>query len=298
MMLRALRTGLRHVRHRPGLVALVVGVHLVVALVLSLAFYGVLDAALTPTGLGDVLVRDFDAVLWHDLVERYGAAFEGLIVQALWVVPMMWVTKTLLRAGLVYALGRGGGRPLAEGVRRHGPRALLLALLYGVVLGAWLVVTALVGWVLNMLASGPVALVWVNLAGLPVLFGLGVVLVDMMHDYSRTALVLARQGVVQAWRTGLVWPWRRPAAIGVYATWLVFAGALWAAPLLLDAALPAVTSGGLWGLFVLQQIALAGRAATTVGWIGSEVAVYEEVNEAEWPLIAGAAEGRAAAGVA
>lgn len=287
MIRSALRTGLRRVRQRPGLVVLVAVVHLGAALALSVVVAGVAEAALAGTGFGAVLAREFDLVLWHDVIERYGSLLGTLAQKALWLLPLAWAAKVLLRVGLVYALGRGGDRPWTEGMRRYGVRALLLALLYGAVLALWFVGTLLVGLLANLLAGGIVSVVWINVVAVPALLVVGVVLVDLMHDYGRTALVLDRQHVLPAWRTGAAWPWRHRPAVGVYAAWFVVGAALWGVPLLLDATLPAATTGGVWALVILQQIVFAARAAVTVGWLGSEVAVYEDVREAAWPLIAG-----------
>jgi len=107
-----------------------------------------------------------------------------------------------------------------------------------------------------------------------------------MHDYGRMALVVSDQKVLRATGIGIAWPFKHGKASGLYVVWFVPAALLLLLPTVLGMTVAAATGGAIWGRFLMQQILLLLRAAVTVGWFGSETALYETIKFQEMPLIA------------
>jgi len=81
--------------------------------------------------------------------------------------------------------------------------------------------------------------------------------------------------------SGVLWPFRHFNSIGLYAGWFVIALILLSVPTMID-----VRTGGLWGVFILQQLFLFARAGVTVAWFGSEIELYDTALMGELPAIA------------
>lgn len=286
MIRSSLADGWKALSRRKGLAALLYALDLAFAFVLSLAVLALLNDGVAQTGFARELARSFDLALWADMGDTVGDVFGALISQLIWVIPLWLVWKAVAQTGLVHALRGDAIRPFWDGVGRYGGRAIVLALCYlGLLVGAVLVVVV-AGFVLNGVWQGEVGAFWVNLVILPTLAITLVAILDLMHDYSRIALVVDEQPVRKALATGLLWPFRHGAASRLYVLWFVPALLLWALPVVLDMSVPGGTTAGVWGLFLVQQLALVARAAVTVGWLGSETALYETVRMREAPLFA------------
>jgi hypothetical protein len=275
--------GLNAVMRRKGLVFLAYGMNLVLAFVLAVPVFVMVQDAVGPTGFGPDLVRQFDAVLWADILADIGTALGSMWAQLLWLIPLYLLWKVALSVGLIHALRDGAVRPFWAGVGRYTGRGLLVALVFLIPLIAWIVGVVVVGTVMGTVWGGEVGTFWNLFVITPTLIFTGLAVVDLMHDYARIALVVEEQGVWEACMTGLAWPFRHGGASWIYLAWFAAALVLVLLPTVFEFSLKAV-----WGLFLIQQLCLLLRAGATVGWFGSEVHFFEVIRERERPLIADA----------
>ena len=281
--------GLFRLRRRPELAGLLYAVNLLVGFALAVPAYRALKRTTGTTGFGGEMAGHFDLVLWVDMLDKVGPFLLGLGWHLLWMVPLYTVWKVAAGMGLVHALRGTAEGSFWQGMRRFTGKGLLLALFFSLMLAGWLLIVILVVFALSSVWSGEVALFWMNVVILPALLTAGVLLLDLMHDYSRIALVVDRQKVLDALLAGLRWPFLHVQAGGVYLLWAAPAALLIVLPVALDAALTAGTAASIWALFVVQQCVLFLRAAATAGWLGSEIAFYERIhprppNPASQPL--------------
>ena len=286
MLRDAFRAGFSGIARRFGLVVLLYAVGGLVAFVLSIPIHNALADVVGPTGFGPDLAGSFDVVLWADIMEAVGTTLGAVVAQLLWVVPLYLVWKTAAHVGLVHALRGSRVRSFWQGVGRYTGRALLLALLYGLMLLGVALILFVILVLLGTLWQGEVANFWITAVIVPTLLITFLSVLDLMHDYSHIALVADSQSVESAWWTGIKWPFRHGASSRLYVMWFALAALTLVFPTLLDLSFTAETTRSIWLLFILQQIALLARAAVTVGWIGSEVAFFEDVRYREMPLIA------------
>ena len=289
MLQDAIRAGFTGIARRPSLVVLLYAVNGLLAFVLSVPIYNALADVVGPTGFGPDLARAFDVVVWADVMEQAGTTLGAVAVQLLWIVPLYLLWKVAASVGLIHALMGSRVRSFWQGVGRYTGRALLLALLYGLLLaGMGLLVAGLVA-LLDLVWDGEVASFWIYGVIAPTLLITALSILDLMQDYGRIALVVEERPVRSAWKAGVVWPFRHSKASLLYIVWFALSALLLALPTLLDMSFTAATAGTIWLLFGFQQLALLARAAATVGWIGSEVAFFEDVRWRQMPLIAGEA---------
>lgn len=286
MILSTFSAGINVLRKRPGLAVLLYGLDLALAFVLSLSVLLLINDEMAQSGFAEEFARQFDFALWMDLNESIGDAAGAILAQLVWIVPLWLLWKAVAQVGLVHALRGDAIRPFWDGVGRYGTRAVLLALLYLLLLVVAAIGVGVVFGVLNAVWGGEVGFFWVNLVIVPTLFISVLAVLDLMHDYSRIALVVDEQTVTEAFGTGLRWPLRHGQASWLYLLWFAVAALLWLLPLGLDMMVEQVSSAGIWGLFLIQQLALLARSAATVGWIGSETALYETIRLREMPLYA------------
>lgn len=290
MIRKSIAAGLTGIRRRPGLIALLYGMNLLLAFVLSVPVYFALQEAIGPTGFGEDLARSFDVVLWADLLEKAGDVLQAIPFQLLWMVPLYLLWKVAASVGLIHALRGEQIRPFWEGVGRYTGRGLLIALLFFVLFAAGIIGLIVLALILNGAWSGEVGTFWVNFVIVPTLFISMIAVLDLMHDYANIALVVEEKPFLKATVKGIRWPIKHGRASWLYLAWFVPAALLLLLPTVLDMTLTAGTNLAIWGLFLFQQLLLFLRAATTVGWLGSEVAFYETVWMQEAPLIAEDAE--------
>ena len=270
--------GLSRLRRRPELAGLLYAVNLLVGLALSVPAYRALRRATGNAGFGGEMARHFDLVLWVDVLDKVGLFLAGLGWHLLWMVPLYALWKVAAGVGLVHALRGTAEDSFWQGMRRFTGRGLLLALFFVLMLAGWLLVVILVVFALSSVWDGEVGLFWTNAVILPALFTAGVLLLDLMHDYSCIALVVDRQKVLHALYVGLRWPFSYVRAGGVYLLWAAPAALLMVLPFVLDMTLTAGTAASIWMLFLAQQFVLLLRAAATAGWLGSEIAFYERIR--------------------
>ncbi|MFQ5569177.1 MAG: hypothetical protein ACE5G0_05855 [Rhodothermales bacterium] len=294
MIGKSISAGLRGIRRRPGLVVLLYGVNLALALILTVPVYITLGNTVGLSGFSPDLARDFDLALWADIIEDAGSMLRALQFQLLWMIPVYLIWKAAADVGLIHALRGDGIRSFWQGVGRYTGKAVLVGLIYLVVVGAGILGIVLLIGGLSAIWPGEVGLFWINVVLAPLLLIGGLAVLDLMRDYANNALVISEQGVFQAVLTGAGWPFRHARAGWLYLAWFVPAALLLALPTLLDMNTLAATGGTIWLLFLLQQGGLLLRAAVTVGWIGSEVAFYESVRLQEAPRIASDMEADAA----
>jgi len=295
MIGKSLSAGLTGIRRRPGLVLLLFGTNLALAFVLSVPVYIMLGSAVGATGFSEELARGFDIVLWFDLIEEMGDVLQALQFQLLWMIPLYLVWKAAASAGLIHALRGDAVRSFWEGVGRYTGRAVLLGLAFLVSAVLGIIGVVMVALVLATAWPGEVGAFWINFVLAPTLLISVLAVLDLMHDYARMAIVIDEKKVMAAALTGLAWPFRHGQASRLYLVWFVPAALLLVLPTVFDMNAAAATGGAIWGLFLVQQGLLLARAAVTVGWFGSETALYEAVRLREMPLIAAAEDAAASA---
>ncbi len=278
--------GFTGIRRRPGLVVLIYAMNLMMALILSIPVYIALSSTVGGTGFDADLAGGFDFVLWADIIEEASEALGALQFQLLWMIPLYLIWKAAASVGLIHALRGGDVRSFWQGVGRYTGKAVLQGLLLLVLAVIGFVGLFVVAGVLSAIWPGEVGAFWINLVTLPTLAICGLAVLDLMHDYGRMALVVSDQKVLRATGIGIAWPFKHGTASGLYVAWFVPAALLLLLPTVLGMTVAAATGGAIWGRFLMQQILLLLRAAVTVGWFGSETALYETIKFQEMPLIA------------
>ena len=283
MLQDAIRAGFTSIARRPGLAVLLYAVGGLLAFVLSTLVYNALADVVGPTGFGPDLARDFDVVLWADVLEEAGTTLGTVALHLLWIGPLYLLWQVAASVGLIHALAGSRTGSFWRGAGRYAGRALLLALLYGLLaMGVFLPLAGLLA-LLDGVWDGEVAAFWIYGVVAPTLLIAALSVLDLMQDYSRIALVIEEQPVGRAWKVGVVWPFRHGAASQLYVAWFALAAVLLVLPMALDMSFTAATTSTIWLLFALQQLALLARAAATVGWLGSEVAFFEDVRRRQMP---------------
>ncbi len=270
----SIRAGLDDARRRPTLVLLVYAVNLVGALLLSFPLYRLLVDSIGISGFGDQKLLDFDILLWQEALAQIGSSLGIVALQLLWLIPLYMAWRVIAGVGLVYALQQGGMWPFWRGVGRYALRGILLALL-------WLLIRLLVGSAVVVAAialasawSGEVGAFWTFFVILPTLLITGMAMVDLFERYGRLALIVRHERTLSAFATGALWPFRHGTASAMYLFWFFVALAILAVPTLIGVQ-GASSTAGVWIAFLLQQLVLLVRAAVTVAWTGSEVALFE-----------------------
>ncbi len=286
MIKQSFTAGFKGIRRRPGLVVLIYAMNLMMALILSIPVYIALSSTVGGTGFDADLAGGFDFVLWADIIEEASEALGALQFQLLWMIPLYLIWKAAASVGLIHALRGGDVRSFWQGVGRYTGKAVLLGLPFLVLAVIGFVGLLVVAGVLSAFWPGEVGAFWINLVTLPTLAISGLAVLDLMHDYGRMALVVSDQKVLRATGIGIAWPFKHGKASGLYVVWFVPAALLLLLPTVLGMTVAAATGGAIWGRFLMQQILLLLRAAVTVGWFGSETALYETIKFQEMPLIA------------
>lgn len=276
-----LALGVQAIRQRPGLAWLMYGLNLLIALLISIPLLIVMQSAVSGSGWSEELATNFDPALWADIFERSPDLLITLLAQLFWVVPVYLVWNVLSLTGLAHALSRGAQGSFWTGLGRYGTRAIWLG---GLFLGMMIVGFMFVGLmalIANVLFQGAAGTWWVNLIFLPILTLVVFAVLDLAHDFARLELVFSERSVGSAWTAGFAWLWRSYAANAVYIVWMLAAVVTVLVATGLDFAM-----GGLVLAFLVQQVFMLARAAITVGWIGSEIAVWEAETRNNEPTIA------------
>lgn len=275
------QAGIAALRRKPGLALLLFAMQFALALIVTLPLYFALNEIVGTSGFSPDLARQFDFVLWFDIMEKAEPMVGGMLWQVLLAGVGLLVWHAASGVGLVHALREGGGRSFWQGVGRFTGQGILLALLFLLLAFAWLIPVGVVNAAVKAVWAGTVGEWWTNNVLTPTLFIAGIAVLDLMHDYARAALVIDEAPVGKAWRTGIGWPFRHGVASWLYLAWFVPGLVLWLLPTVLDLSFVAV-----WLPFLIQQTCLLARAFVTVGWVGSAVSLFEQVRWQEKPLIA------------
>ncbi len=277
--------GVRLLSGRMGLVALLYGLDLLVAVLLGFPLYSAFVEHVGITGFGPDLIKRFDLVLWREIFDGLTDALKVLGIQLLIVVPVYWIWKTASRMGIIYALHQGGIWPFWRGVGYYTAKGLLLGLLFLPLKAIAVAVAVMIGLGLFNAWTGEVGAFWSMGVILPFLVITALAIVDLFQRYARIAVVVRHDTVWRAFSAGLAWPFKYGAASYVYIAWFAIVLLIFVVTQGLNAMLHVGVSAVLLG-FIIQQINLFTKEAATVGWIGSEVSLFERTHIHELPLIA------------
>ncbi|MCZ6758147.1 MAG: hypothetical protein O7C39_07675 [Bacteroidetes bacterium] len=275
------RQGISTAARRPRLVGLLYGVNLVAGFIVTVPIYLALNSATATTGFSSELATQFDIVLWADVLEDALPTLVGLFSQLFWIFPVVLLWKAVASIGIIVTLYSRGLQSFWHGVGEYSGRAIVLALAFLVPVAALGVGIAISVFILSAIWPGEVGGFWIFVVFIPVSLVIGLSVLDLMHDYARMELVIGTKTVGKSVLSGVLWPFRHFNSIGLYAGWFVIALILLSVPTMID-----VRTGGLWGVFILQQLFLFARAGVTVAWFGSEIELYDTALMGELPAIA------------
>lgn len=281
----SLKAGAGLMSARWGLIVLLYVINLTVAFFLALPVYLAVVEHVGPTGFGPDLMERFDLEIWRGILKDLRGALAGIGLQLLWVLPVYAIWKTASHMGVIYALHNGAIWPFWRGVGYYTGKGLLIGIVFLPVKILWAVLSFFIAGLLSSVWPGEVGTFWVMLVLLPVLLLAGLAVLDLFQRYARMALVVRHDSVGQAISAGVSWPIKYGAASYLYMTWYFIALLAMFATIGLNAMLHVGTSAVLIA-FLIQQASMFTRSAITVGWIGSEVTLFERTYINELPLIA------------
>lgn len=277
------------VRQRIGLVILLYVVEIGVALLLAIPIYNAFVEHVGSTGFGADLIEGFDLLLWREILDAMSGVLSGVGLQLLWIVPLYWLWKTAAHMGVIYALHQGALWPFWRGVGYYTGRGLLVSFIFLPMKVLVLVIAIFFSGFLANAIGGEIAAFWSTAVLMPFLLIGGLSLLELFQRYARIAIVVRHDTVWNAVSTGFAWPFKYGAASYLYLIWYAVALVVGLATFGLNAVLHVGVSAIVFG-FLIQQISRFTRAAVTVGWIGSEVELFERTHINELPLIADAEE--------
>ncbi|NNE70854.1 MAG: hypothetical protein HKN29_10900 [Rhodothermales bacterium] len=282
MITSSIRSGLQAIRQRPLLALLIFLVHAALGYLISAPIGGALATTFAEAGIDSIdveLLADIPEVLGSTLATVFGLIGFSFLLLFFW--------SSALGVGLVEALRQGGGRSFWRGVENYFWRSTGLTALFVVPAAVWGIGMLLLAVVFFINLSGEVVVFWTVFVGVPSVLIMGLAALDLALDYARIALVQRDLGVFEAAGAGFRFGLGRWSSQAVYLFWYVPSLVLLLLPIPIETAL-----GASFGVYLLQQLVLLGRAGIGVAWIGSEVALYESHHE--MPAIAGAVESTAA----
>ena len=201
----------------------------------------------------------------------------SLMRRVLWALPILWVWKTATQMGVIYALHHGSLWPFWSGVYMHTFKGILLGSFFLPIKLGWIVLLYIGLTLVQPSFSGEIEMFW--LAGVIFPFALltGLAIIELYQRYGRLALVIRNDKVWQAIRAGFAWPGRTAVISLVYLLWYMIALVVFALGLVANATLYVGVEFLIISLMVQQGI-LLGRSAVSVGWIGSEVTLFERIG--------------------
>ncbi|MFT4603369.1 MAG: hypothetical protein ACI9W4_000083 [Rhodothermales bacterium] len=259
------------IRAKPWLAVLLFSVHAVLGYLIATP----IGAALTTT-FGAAGFEEIDIALLADIPEALAGAFASVFGLLMIATLILFLWSSAAGVGLPQALRQGGARSFWSGVDRYFWKSLGLTGLFLVPMGIWTGIVAGVAIVFALTLSSEVIQFWTVFVAVPAVWLTGMAAIDLTLDYARIALVSSDSSVVESAKMGFRRGLRRWAAHGVYLVWFV--------PSLLLLLLPTeleMSMGASFGLFLLQQVVLLGRSFISVGWMGSQVALYEDGDQPE-----------------
>ena len=276
-----IKTGIGYTRKRPGLVALVYLVNVLVAGLLAVPVFTAVYHAIGPTGFGSDLISEAGITLWVEMWPEVMPAFQSLLASMIVVLPLYMLWKTVMHMGLIYALHQGALWPFTGNLGHYAWKGLQIALLFLPLRIIWCVLVLFVVLALAGAWPGEVGTVTVYAWIAPTLLISGLAVLDLMQRYARIANVVRHDAPIQAMASGMRWPVQYGEASLVYVGWFFFGLFVMALPMLFGISLETVWTG-----FIIQQVFLLVRAGVSVAWVGSEVVLFERTWESELPLIA------------
>ena len=268
MTISYIKAGVGALRARPWLAVLLFSVHAVLGYFIATPIGAALDSTFGPAGFEEIdiaLLADIPEVL----LGAFGTVFGLLFVAAL----ILFVWSSAAGVGLPQALRQGGARSFWSGVDRYFWRGLGLTGLFLFPIGLWTGAMAVLATLLSFGLSSEVTQFWAVFVAVPVLWMTGMAALDLTLDYARIALVSRDSGIVESAKMGLRHGLRSGRAQAVYLVWFVPSILLLLLPTELEMAI-----GASFGLFLLQQLVLLGRSFVSVGWMGSQVALFEDAD--------------------
>jgi hypothetical protein len=281
-MLRSnISAGWTAIRRRPGIAFLLFFVHAVLAYAVAAPIGAALNSSFGDSGFVPEMTRATDLVLLLDFFELNPSLIPTVMALMLWMVPLLFLWSTASGVGVVHGLRDGAVRPFWAGVTEFFLRGLGLSALYLFCVAGWTLLVGLAAFVLTLAWPGEVGAFWDLFVLAPGVWVVGIAVIDLMQDYARIGLVARGLPVFESFLFGFSAPFRVRGAKRLYLFWLVPAILLTLAPSMAGAWLGAGTL-----VFLIQQLFLFGRAATTVGWIGSEVALWERLDIEATPALA------------
>ena len=278
MLGQSILEGFRLIRSRFRLVVLIYALNLLLVLAVAFPVYRMMMESVGATGFGKDLLLEFDILLWREIIIENRDSLLQLLWTALFAIPVFWVWKTAVQMGTIYALHHGAMWSFWPGVFAHTWQGLIVGLCFLPLKAAWVVLTILGASVfLSSLFYGEVAAFWVMAVGMPIVLLSGLAILELYQRYARLALVIRNSKVVQALKVGFVWPGRHSVISLVYICWYIITIGVFLLSVSVNAELHVGTSYVLFAL-VIQQVIMMGRAAVTVGWVGSEVFLFENTS--------------------
>ena len=278
----SLAEGAAMIWKRKGLVFLLYSINVLVALVIALPIFTVLYTEVGITGFGVDLIEAFDLILWREILAEMGAIFDTLSIQILVLIPLYWLWKTASQVGLIYALHNGAIWPFWRGVFYYLLPALGLGLLYLPLKVLWIALMIWSARFFHVLWPGAVGGFWVWGVLIPILILSGLAVLEIYQRYGRMALVIKHDTLWNAIGTGIHWAGKYKKIAGpLFLTWYGIALVIWMVSMMLNAELHVGFEPVILG-FIIQQVSMIARSAVSVGWVGSEVCVFQERYQLEF----------------
>lgn len=276
MIVRLLNEGWSASVKRPGLAGLLYAGNLLLGIILSIPILVAFSNAVSETGYSPDLAAEFDAALWADLLRESGPLVSTMLTQLLWILPVLYLWKVGSTVGVVHAMRGSGSGSFWEGLGKYAGKAILLGIPFLVLAILMILGIVLLIALLSAAPIGEVGQFWIRFVVAPIVIILAVAVVDLMHDFARLELVLRGQTVWNAMYAGMGWFWQSGSAQALYMLWLVIGSVALILPFWADMAM-----GGLLLAFLLQQALLYVRSMVTVGWLTSEVLLFQELDPGE-----------------
>ena len=177
--------------------------------------------------------------------------------------------------GTIYALHHGAMWSFWPGAFTHTVPGLIVGLCFLPLKAAWVVLTFIgAAFLQSAYFSGEVGSFWLMAVCTPIVLLTGLAILELYQRYARMSLVIRNDKVVQALKVGFVWPQRHSVISLVYICWYFIAAGVVLFGMIVNAELHVGTSYVILALLV-QQVIMLGRSAVTVGWVGSEVFLFE-----------------------
>ena len=265
------------IRSRFRLVVLIYALNLLIVFAVAFPVYRIMMESVGTTGFGTDLLLEFDVLLWREILIENRESLVQLLWIVVFVIPVFWVWKTAVQMGTIYALHYEAMWSFWPGVFTHTLQGLFIGICFLPLKAAWIVLTFIGASVLSTYFTGEVAAFWVMAVWMPTVLLSGLAVLELYQRYARLALVIRNSKVVPALKTGFVWPQRNSVVSLVYICWYVIALSVFLLSMSVNAELHVGTSYVILALLVQQAIML-GRSAVTVGWVGSEVFLFENTS--------------------